>query len=84
MIKNGMNPVHPGEILQEEFLNPLGLSVNVLAEALQIPHSELHDIAMKRCGVSSDIAMRLAQYFITTPQFWLNLQLDYDQKFHEN
>jgi antitoxin HigA-1 len=80
MLKNGMRPVHPGEVLREEYLNPLGLSVNALAKALHVPPSRMNDIVLERRGVSADTAMRLARYFDTTPQFWLNMQVDYDLK----
>jgi antitoxin HigA-1 len=78
MIKNGMRPVHPGEILREEFLSPLGISVNSLAGALHLPLSVMEEIALERQGVSVDTALRLSRYFGTTPEFWLNLQMTYD------
>ncbi|OMG75412.1 addiction module antidote protein, HigA family [Burkholderia ubonensis] len=80
MLKNGMRPIHPGEILREEFLTPLGMSVNALALALNVPATRLHEIVKERRGVTADTAYRLARYFDTSPEFWLNLQATYDLK----
>jgi addiction module HigA family antidote len=77
---NKMRPIHPGEILREEFMTPLGLSANALAVALRVPAPRVNDIVRERRGVTSDTALRLARYFGTTPQFWLNLQVSYDLK----
>ena len=71
--RNGMRPVHPGEILREE-LDALGLSVSGLSEDLGVPANRIRMILNGRCGVSADTALRLAGYFGTTPQLWLNLQ----------
>ncbi|MGE4552427.1 MAG: HigA family addiction module antitoxin, partial [Desulfovibrionaceae bacterium] len=73
-----MPPVHPGEILSEEFLVPLGLSQRALAIALRIPSQRVHDLVHGRRGMTLDTAARLARYFGTTPAFWLNLQTQYD------
>jgi addiction module HigA family antidote len=62
-LKSRMRPVHPGEILKEDFLKPAGLSVNALAKALHVPTPRLNDIVLKRRGISADTAMRLARYF---------------------
>ena len=70
---NGMRPVHPGEILREE-LGGLGLSANALAKALGVPVNRVTMILNGQRGVSADTALRLARYFGTTPQLWLNLQ----------
>jgi addiction module HigA family antidote len=78
MIKNGMRPVHPGEILREDYLLPLGMSVNALAKALHVPASRINDVILERRAVTADTAMRLSRYFDTTPQFWLGLQMEYD------
>jgi len=78
MTANGMRPVHPGEILREEYLAPLGMSVNALAGALRVPATRMNDIVRGRRGVSADTAMRLARYFRTSERFWLNLQLEYE------
>ncbi|RMD87173.1 MAG: addiction module antidote protein, HigA family [Alphaproteobacteria bacterium] len=71
-------PVHPGEILREEFLLPLGLSVYALAQAIKVPRSRLNDIVRGRRAVSADTALRLARYFGTSADFWLGLQARYD------
>ena len=78
--KNRMRPVHPGEVLREEFLKPLGMSANALARALRVPASRINDIVLQRRGVSVDTAMRLVRYFGGDVQSWLNLQLAYDLK----
>lgn len=78
MSTDGIRPVHPGEVLREEFLEPLGLSVNALALALRVPASRLHGIVHQRRSVSPDTALRLGRYFGTTPEFWLNLQMQHD------
>ncbi len=71
--KNGMSPVHPGEILREE-LDTLGLSANALARALGVPVNRITLILNGQRGITADTALRLARYFGTTPQLWLNLQ----------
>ena len=71
--RNGMRPVHPGEILREE-LDELGLSANALSKALGVPVNRVTMILNGQRGVSADTALRLARYFGTTPQLWLNLQ----------
>ena len=71
-------PVHPGQILRENFLRPLGLSAYALAAALNIPRSRANDLVRCRRAVSTDTALRLARYFGTTPEFWINLQGRYD------
>ncbi len=71
-------PVHPGEILRDEFLKPLELSVYRLAEALRISRPRLNDIVRGRRAVTVDTALRLGRYFGTTPAFWLNLQTRFD------
>ena len=71
-------PVHPGEILRDEFLRPLGLSVYRLARALKISRPRLNDIVLRRRGVTTDTALRLGRYFGTTPEFWINLQARHD------
>jgi len=80
MIKNNLRPIHPGEILREEFLLPLGLSANALSLALLVPATRIHEVVRQRRGVTSDTALRLARYFNTTPQFWLNLQTNFNLK----
>lgn len=77
---NRMRPVHPGEILREEFLQPLELSVNALANALGVPATRIHEIVKERRGISADTAERLARYFGGDAASWLNLQATYDLK----
>lgn len=77
---NGMRPIHPGEILREEFLIPYGMSAHALAQALRVPAPRINDIVRERRAITPDTALRLARYFGTTPEFWLNLQQDYDLK----
>ena len=77
---NKMRPIHPGEVLREEFLEPLGLTAHALAQALRVPAPRVNDIVLERRGISADTALRLARHFGTTPQFWLNLQASYDLK----
>lgn len=77
---NRMRPVHPGEVLREDFLAPLGLSVNALAVALGVPATRIHEIVKERRAVSADTAARLAQYFGGDAASWLALQADYDLK----
>lgn len=83
MIKNGMRPIHPGEILREDYLMPLEMSVNALAKALHVPAPRINDVVLERRGVTADTAMRLARYFDTTPQFWLTLQAEFDLRVAE-
>jgi addiction module HigA family antidote len=83
MIKNGMRPVHPGEILREDYLVPLGLSANALAKALNVPAPRINDIVRERRGISADTAMRLARYFGGDARSWLNLQTAYDLRVAE-
>lgn len=80
MFKNGMRPVHPGEVLQEDYLKPLGMSVNALAKALDVPTSRMNDIVHERRGVSADTALRLERFFGSDAQGWLNMQTAYDLK----
>jgi antitoxin HigA-1 len=81
--KSGMRPVHPGEILKEDFLKPAGLSVNALAKALHVPTPRINDIVLERRGITADTAMRLARYFGGDAQSWLNLQTIYDLRIAE-
>lgn len=82
-MKNGMRPVHPGEILREEFLVPLEMSANALARALNVPTPRVNDVVRERRGVSADTAMRLARYFGGDARSWLNLQSAYDLRVAE-
>lgn len=83
MTKNGMRPIHPGEILREEFLSPLGMSAHALAMALRVPAPRINDIVRERRGVTPDTALRLARYFGGDPESWLTLQLTYDLRVAE-
>ena len=78
-----LKPVHPGEILREEYLKPLGLSANALARALRVPAPRINDIVRKRRGVSADTALRLARYFGGDARSWLNMQTACDLRIAE-
>ncbi len=73
-----MPPVHPGEILSEDFMKPLGLTINKLALDLHVPATRIGEIVHERRRITADTALRLARYFNTNPEFWLNLQNFYD------
>jgi antitoxin HigA-1 len=77
---NRLRPVHPGEVLREDFLTPLGLSVNALAVALGVPATRMHEIVKQRRSVSADTAARLAKYFGGDAASWLMMQASYDLK----
>jgi addiction module HigA family antidote len=70
--------IHPGEILRDDFLVPMKISVYTLAQAIKVPRSRVNDIVLGRRGITADTAFRLARYFGTTPDFWINLQARYD------
>jgi antitoxin HigA-1 len=76
--KNGMRPVHPGEVLREEYLVPMGLSANALAVDLHVSAPRVNDIVRERRGITADTALRLARYFGGAAQSWVNLQATYD------
>ncbi|OGO34305.1 MAG: addiction module antidote protein, HigA family [Chloroflexi bacterium RBG_16_54_18] len=78
MTENKIPPVHPGEVLLEEFLKPLGISQNQFAKAMNISAARLNEIVRGRRGVTADSALRLARATNTTPEFWLNLQTLFD------
>ncbi|MBB6187002.1 HigA family addiction module antitoxin [Rhodanobacter sp. MP7CTX1] len=71
-------PIHPGEILREEFLVPMDLSSNALANALGITAARVNEIVREKRGVTADTALRLARYFGSSPEFWMNLQKDFE------
>ncbi len=73
-----LEPIHPGEILREEFMTPLHLSANALALALRVPATRLSEILNGRRGISADTGLRLARYFGTSAELWLGLQVEYD------
>jgi addiction module HigA family antidote len=78
MTDEKLTPVHPGEILLEEYLKPLGISQNRLGRDLGVPAQRINEIVRGQRAITVDTALRLARYFKTTPQFWLNLQARYD------
>jgi addiction module HigA family antidote len=78
MNKEKLNPVHPGEILMEEFLKPMEISQNKLARAIGVPPRRINEIVLEKRSISADTALRLAQYFGTSAKFWMGLQSDYD------
>lgn len=78
MAKGTLAPIHPGEVLVEDFLMPLGLSQYRLAKDISVPARRINEIAHGKRGVSADTAIRLARYFGTSERFWLNLQAQYD------
>src|SRR6516225_4622531 len=79
-----LKPVHPGEILHEEFMKPLGLSMNRLALDLRVPVTRIADIVAERRGITADTALRLARYFGNAPAFWMNLQTRHDLEVAED
>jgi addiction module HigA family antidote len=83
MFKNGMRPVHPGEVLMEDYITPMGVSVRAVAVALHIPYSRLSEIIKGQRSVTADTALRLERYFGSEAQGWLNLQSAYDLRMTE-
>ena len=77
---NAMRPVHPGEVLREDYLKPLNMSAYALAQALHVPASRVNDIVLERRGITVDTAMRLVRYFGGDVQSWMNLQTAYEIK----
>ena len=84
MATSKMRPVHPGEILREDYLKPLGMSANALARHLHVPASRINDIVLERRGISADTALRLTRFFGGDAQSWLNLQTMYDLRVAES
>lgn len=82
-MKNNMRPIHPGQILREDYLGPLNMSANALAVALRIPTPRINDVVRERRSVSPDTALRLSRFFGGDAQSWLNLQTAYDLKIAE-
>ena len=78
MPRRKLDPVHPGEILLEDFMEPLELSQNRLARELGVPPRRVNEIVLGKRGITADTALRLARYFDMTPGFWLGLQMDYE------
>jgi antitoxin HigA-1 len=83
VVRNKMRPIHPGEILMEEFLLPLGMSVNSLSKALHVTPARINEIVRQRRGITADTALRLARYFGTDARSWMNLQSAYDLRVAE-
>jgi addiction module HigA family antidote len=83
MFKNGMRPIHPGEVLLEDYIKPMGVSVRALSIALHVPYSRLREIVDGKRGVSADTALRLERYFGSDAQGWLALQAAYDLRIAE-
>ena len=77
MCAKKLAPVHPGEVLFEEFLKPMNLSQNRLALAIGVPPRRINEIVLGKRGISADSALRLARYFSMSPQFWMGIQMDY-------
>ena len=82
--KDRLPPIHPGEILREEFLTPLGMSAHQLALALRVPATRINDIVNQKRGITADTALRLARYFGTTSRFWMNMQASYELEVAED
>lgn len=78
MAEDRLRPVHPGEVLLEEFLKPMGLSQNRLALSIGVPARRINEIVLGRRSITADTALRLARFFDMSPQFWLGLQMDYN------
>lgn len=78
MMNEKLNPVHPGEVLLEEFLKPMSLSQNRLSLAIGVHPRRINEIVLGKRRITADTALRLARYFGTSPQFWMGLQNDYD------
>ena len=83
MVRNRMRPIHPGEILREEYMLPLGLSANALARALGVTAARINDIVRGRRAITADTALRLARYFGTDARSWMNLQSIHDLRVAE-
>jgi len=84
MAKRKLRPVHPGEILSEEFMNPLGLSMNKMATDLRVPVTRIADIVNEKRGITAETALRFARYFKNSPTFWMNLQTRYELEVAED
>lgn len=84
MTTKKIKPIHPGEILLEEFIKPMGLSQNQLADDIGVPPRRINEIVHGKRRITADTALRLAHYFKMSPQFWLGLQMDYDIDIEED
>ncbi|OGQ93098.1 MAG: addiction module antidote protein, HigA family [Deltaproteobacteria bacterium RIFOXYA12_FULL_61_11] len=83
-MKKDISPLHPGEVLAKEFLEPMGLTQTRLAMDLHVPPRRINEIVLGKRRITADTALRLARYFDVSPQFWLGLQLDYDLEVEED
>ena len=83
IMKNAMRAIHPGEILREEYLAPLGVSAHALSQALHVPPARINEIVREKRGITPDTALRLARFFGGDAQSWMNLQIAYDLKLAE-
>jgi addiction module HigA family antidote len=83
-VKKKLAPIHPGEVLREDFIKPLDLSVNRVALDLRVPATRIAEIVRGARAITADTALRLARYFKTSPQFWMNLQRDYELQMVED
>jgi antitoxin HigA-1 len=77
-VPTSRTPTHPGEMLLEEFLNPMGLTQRELADAIHVPYQRINDLVNGRRGITPSTALRLAKFFGMTPDFWMNLQIRWD------
>jgi addiction module HigA family antidote len=84
MATKRLPPIHPGEILREEFLTPLRMSAHQLALALRVPATRLNDVVNEKRGITADTALRLSRYFGTTSRFWMNMQTSYELEMAED
>jgi addiction module HigA family antidote len=82
--KDRLSPIHPGEILRDEFLTPLGMSAHELSMALRVPATRINDIVNEKRGITADTALRLARYFGTTSRFWMNVQASWELEVAED
>jgi addiction module HigA family antidote len=78
MAKKRLDPIPPGEILLEDFMRPMGLSINALARAIDVPPNRVSEIVNGKRAITADTALRLGKYFAVSPEIWLDLQSDYD------
>ena len=83
MFKNGMRPIHPGEVLREDYLKPMAMSANALAKQLHVPASRINDIVLERRGITVDTALRLSRFLGGDAQSWLHLQTAYELRLAE-
>lgn len=80
MVGSILPPIHPGEVLREEYLGPLGMSAGALARKLNVPRTRIERLVAQQTPVTPDTALRLGKFFVTAPEFWMNMQAGYDLK----